>query len=518
MTEQMSDHQVLVQSILQGKLLPEQEHQSFKLIETHISSVIVGDEIVYKLKKPVDFGFLDFSTLEKRHFYCDEEIRLNRRLSPQLYIDVLPIYGSVQQPSLSGTGEAIEYMLRMKPFAQSSQLDRLLQQGGLRLEMIKQFADYIASFHQSAARADIDSVYGNPDTIKLPVDENFKQIKSLIKSDQVSQQLKQLEAWSEAEFSRIHALLGQRKSGGFIRECHGDLHLRNLAWMDNQPLAFDCIEFDLKLYWIDVISDLSFLWMDLLFNQQEELAWELLNQYLSRTGDYSALAVLRFYSVYRALVRAKIAAIGASASAEQESLADLDRHLNLALLLSKSAEPVIYLMHGPSASGKSTLSRQLSAPLQAVILRSDVERKRLFGLKMEDNAADDPGKGIYNHAATQQTYQHLLVVSRQILNAGYSVIVDATFSDPHQRALFSDDAAISHYRCVILDLKVSESSLRQRIQQRRHDVSDANIQILQNQLQNWQPLNEAERHLAVTLDLDGEVDIPTIVSQIMSVS
>ncbi len=518
MTEQMSDHLVLVQSILQGRLLPEQNHQSLKLIETHISSVIVGDEVVYKLKKPVDFGFLDFSTLQKRHFYCDEEIRLNQRLSPQLYIDVLPIYGTVYEPGLTASGEVIEYMVRMKPFAQSSQLDRLLQQGNLKLEMIKQFADYIASFHQTAAHADGDSYYGDPETIKLPVDENFKQIESLIKSDKVSLQLKQLKAWSEAEFSRIQTLLRQRKAEGFIRECHGDLHLRNLAWMDNQPLAFDCIEFDPKLYWIDVISDLSFLWMDLLFNQREDLAWTLLNQYLSRTGDYSALALLRYYSIYRAMVRAKIAAIGAAQSAAVDAITDLDNHLDLALLLSKSPEPVIYLMHGPSASGKSTLSWQLVAPLQAVILRSDVERKRLFGLAMEDNAADDPGKGIYNTEATQQTYQQLLELSRQVLKAGYSVIVDATFSHPHQRALFTDDAAISHYHCVILDLKVSESRLRRRIERRKHDVSDANSRILQNQLQNWQPLTEAEKRFTVTLDLDEGLDLPTIVSQIKSVN
>jgi uncharacterized protein len=268
MLKQMTEHQKLVQSILQGKLLPEQEHQSFKLIETHISSVIVGDDVVYKLKKPVDFGFLDFSTLQKRHFYCDEEIRLNRRLSPQLYIDVLPVYGSVDNPVLTAQGKAIEYMVRMKPFAQSAQLDRLMQQGNLSLDIIKRFADYIAAFHQNAARVDLSTPFGNPETIKLPVDENFTQIRSFIKSNRVIHQLQQLEVWSEAEFSRIQSLLQQRKSEGFIRECHGDLHLRNLAWMDDQPMAFDCIEFDPKLYWIDVISDLSFLWMDLRLNQR----------------------------------------------------------------------------------------------------------------------------------------------------------------------------------------------------------------------------------------------------------
>ncbi len=516
MSKQMTEHKILVQSILQGKLLPEQEHQSFKLIETHISSVIVGDDIVYKLKKPVDFGFLDFSTLQKRHFYCNEEIRLNRRLSPQLYIDVLPVYGSVDDPLLTAQGKAIEYMVRMKPFAQSAQLDRLMQQGNLTLDIIRRFADYIAAFHQNAARVDVSSSFGNPETIKLPVDENFTQIRSFIKSNRAIYQLQQLEVWSEAEFSCIQSLLQQRRSEGFIRECHGDLHLRNLAWMNDQPMAFDCIEFDPKLYWIDVISDLSFLWMDLRLNQREDLAWLLLNQYLSRNGDYSSLAVLRYYSVYRALVRAKIAAINVSQSGSEDSVDDLEKHMDLALTLSKQSKPVIYLMHGPSASGKSTLSQQLSAPLQAVILRSDVERKRLFGLIAEHNAASDPDKGIYSSEATQQTYQHMLELSCQVLRAGYSVIVDATFSDPHQRALFTEDADIKKYCCVILDLQVSEAKLRQRIQQRKRDVSDADIRILENQLQNWQPLNQDEKAYAVQIDLDEEIDLPTIVAEIKS--
>jgi uncharacterized protein len=514
MLKQMTEHQKLVQSILQGKLLPEQEHQSFKLIETHISSVIVGDDIVYKLKKPVDFGFLDFSTLQKRHFYCDEEIRLNRRLSPQLYIDVLPVYGSVDNPVLTAQGKAIEYMVRMKPFAQSAQLDRLMQQGNLSLDIIKRFADYIAAFHQSAARVDLSTPFGNPETIKLPVDENFTQIRSFIKSNRVIHQLQQLEVWSEAEFFRIQSLLQQRKSEGFIRECHGDLHLRNLAWMDDQPMAFDCIEFDPKLYWIDVISDLSFLWMDLRLNQREDLAWLLLNQYLSRNGDYSSLAVLRYYSVYRALVRAKIAAINVSQSGSEDSIDDLEKHMDLALKLSRSSTPVMYLMHGPSASGKSTLSQQLSAPLQAVILRSDVERKRLFGLSAEYNAASDPDKGIYSSEATSQTYQHLLELSRQVLEAGYSVIVDATFSHPHQRTLFIDDAVTGGYRCVILDLKVSKSKLRQRIQQRKQAVSDADIRVLENQLQNWLPLTPQEQQLAVTIDLEEDINLKNILQSI----
>lgn len=507
MLKQLTDHKLLVQSLLQGRLFPEQKPQTFHLIETHISSVIVGDDVVYKLKKPINLGFLDFSTLEQRRFYCNEEIRLNRRLSPQLYIDAIAIYGSVDNPTLTASGDAIEYMVRMKPFAQSAQLDRLLQNDRLTVPIMNQFADYIAAFHQAAARVDATDVYGDPATIKLPVDENFHQIRSLIQHDALRQPLQQLQTWSDREFSRLQTLLQQRKSAGFIRECHGDLHLRNLAWMNGQPLAFDCIEFDPKLYWIDVISDLAFLWMDLLLNRRDDLAWALLNQYLSRSGDYASLALLRFYSVYRALVRAKIAAINISQSDHAESRSDLERHMELAMSLCTAARPTVYLMHGPSASGKSTLARQLAAPLQAVILRSDVERKRLFGLSAEQNAAAQPGRGIYSSEATHHTYQGLLELTAVVLDAGYSVIVDATFSQPEQRALFTTDVVNRDYRCVILDLKVSESILRQRIQQRKHDVSDADSLILQQQLHSWQPLTAQEQQYAVTVNLDQEIKI-----------
>ena len=516
MTDKKSDHQVLVQSILQGKLDRALSNQPYDYIETHISSVIVSTQFVYKLKKPLNLGFLDFSTLDKRHFYCDEELRLNQRLSPQLYMDVLAVYGSSAEPSFEASGEPIEYLLRMKPFVQTAQLDRLLKQGALNREMMIAFADYIADFHQSAKVVDRDHEYGNPDVIFQPMTENFKQIRGLLKSDKVIQQLDQLQQWTESIGAALHPTLLHRKADGFIRECHGDLHLRNLAWLDEQPLAFDCIEFDPALYWIDVISDLSFLWMDLTLNQRADLAWPLLNQYLSRSGDYAGLAVLDFYAVYRAMVRAKIAAISFDQSKEQQALQDVYAHLDLAQLFTETRSPVIYLMRGPSASGKSTLSQQLLAPLQAITLRSDIERKRLFGIEPQQNAADHPEQGIYSAEATQKTYQHLLELSSQILRNGYSVIIDATFSKPEQLRLFLDLASAAGYQCVILDLKVSESNLRQRIQQRQHDASDADISILQHQLQHWQPLSENESKYAVEIDLNKPLDLSAIVQLVTS--
>jgi hypothetical protein len=481
--------------------------------------VIVTDDYVYKLKKPVDLGFLDFSTLDKRQHYCREEIRLNQRLSPQLYVDVMAIYGTADAPSFEPQGPELDYLVRMHPFDQSSQLDRLLERGDLTTGHMLKLADYIANFHQSAASAPRDSGYGEPDMVMRPVSENFIQIRQYIHDKQILERLSSLQTWSENEFEGCRELLQRRCENGFIRECHGDLHLRNLAWMDDQPLAFDCIEFEPNLYWIDTINDIAFLVMDLLYRQQQQLAWVVLNQYLSASGDFQGLALLRFYLVYRSLVRAKIAAItaaqaGDNAPDRQSAIDDLRWHLDLAESLSKAGQVGIYLMHGPSASGKSTLARQLAAPMQALILRSDVERKRLYGLQAEADASDAIGAGIYTEEATTATYQRLLQLSQTIIDAGYSVIVDATFNQVGQRVLFQRMAQQRQCAYHIIDIKVSEPELEKRIRQRQYDVSDANIDVLRNQLAQWRPLIDSEQTYAVTLEGDQPWNSEVVLSMI----
>ena len=499
-------HRLLIRSLLQGKLLSSMTGTA-QLVETHISSVIITEEYVYKLKKPLNLGFLDFSTLQRRRFYCEEELRLNKRLSPTLYVDVVALYGTVEQPVFEEAGPVLEYLVRMRPFPQQAQMDRLLQRGELSGGQLCDLAVYIADFHASASVATARDHYGEPPTVARPVQQNFSQIAGYCDDPAILARLQSLSHWSERTLAGYRDLFQQRKADGFVRECHGDLHLRNLAWVDDGPLAFDCIEFDPDLYWIDVINDIAFLLMDLRHQQRPDLARLFLNRYLERSGDYAGLALLPFYLLYRAMVKAKVAIItahqaGIPDSERDQALQQFDSYLALGEALVRPSRPSVFIMHGPSGSGKSTLSRQLSRLIDAIVLRSDVERKRLLGMDSGHNAAASFQQGIYSEQATRETYRHLLALSERLLQAGYSVIVDATFNRAEQRQPF---ASLAQRLCCpyrILDLKLSPELLRQRLLMRVNDASDADISVLQRQLEQWQPLTPEESAFVTTLDME----------------
>ena len=492
------------------------------LIETHISWVILAGAYAYKIKKSLNLGFLDFSTLEKRLFYCREELRLNKRLAPAIYLSVVPITGSLTHPRWAFAGEeesaAIEYAIKMVAFPQQAQLDRLLAHDALQPCHIDILAVYIAAFHQQTDIAGGDSVYGNPEIIYQPIDENFKQIREHVKNPKALSSLAELENWGAAAFRELQAIFVQRKLAGFIRECHGDMHLRNIAWVDDAPLVFDCIEFSPSLRWIDVMSDIAFLVMDLQDRKQTALAHRFLNMYLQHTGDYTGVRVLRFYQVYRALVRAKIDAIRADQvdidkTEQAEAENDFFTYLNLAQSYVRGTRPLLIITRGVSASGKSTLSQSLLEQLGAIRIRSDVERKRIFGLQPEDEGRAAVGKGIYCLEATRKTYSKLTELTADIVDAGYSVIVDAAFLHYEERLQFRKLAEHKKVPFIILECKADTATLRRRIMQRTKDVSDADLQVLEMQLSTWQSLRAEEQCCAVLVDTRTAVDIKSLAMQ-----
>ncbi|MDA3868351.1 MAG: AAA family ATPase, partial [Gammaproteobacteria bacterium] len=411
--------------------------KNIELIETHISWVILTGDYVYKLKKPVDFGFLDFSTLEKRHHFCKQELRLNRRLAPAIYLEVVSISGTVEQPRIADRGEALEYAVKMTQFPQSAQLDHRLAAGELEAEHMDAIAQMVAEFHQHIDIADDTMDYGDNAVIYQPVNENICQIREHLDTTPYADALAALETWSECTFDELKPVFRQRKQNGFVRECHGDMHLRNMLWLESGPMAFDCIEFNAHLRWIDVISEVAFLIMDLQARKQPSLANRFLNSYLQLSGDYAGLGVLPFYLCYRAMVRAKVAALRLSqenikADEKQNTLADFESYLRLAGNYTQPTSPKLIIMRGMSASGKSTVSQQLVDAMGLIRIRSDVERKRLFSVplsekSMNEQTSDKIDAGIYSPQATQQTYAKLLELASQVIAAGYSVIVDAAF-------------------------------------------------------------------------------------------
>jgi aminoglycoside phosphotransferase family enzyme/predicted kinase len=494
---------------------------TIELIETHISWVILTGEFAYKIKKPVNLGFLDFSTLAKRRFYCEEEVRLNRRLAPDTYVGVVSVTGSPGNPRW-GNGEAIEYAVKMRQFSPSAQLDKLLARGELKGRHLDAFAALIADFHQRVAVAGTDLYYGDPEAVLRPAAENFPALRQCLPDSRFVKAVGGLEEWTNSAFTRLLDEFRRRKRDGFVRECHGDLHLRNLAWVNDGPLAFDCLEFSPELRWIDVMSEVSFLVMDLQARSQPQLAWHFLNQYLERTGDYSGLSVLPFYLAYRALVRAKIDAIRARQPAvDHQEKADAEgecrRYLELAQTCTQPEPPRLILTRGASASGKTTVTGALLESLGLIRIRSDVERKRLFGMQAEVDAHAPIGQGIYDPAVSRRTYARLLELAAQVLDAGFPVVIDAAFLNAGQRAPFREMAGTRGIACTIIEVTASPATLRQRIVSRARGASDADLGVLEHQLDSWEPLTPDESRHALRVDTGTPVDIGELMDRIRSV-
>jgi len=490
-----------------------------RLLETHISWVILTGDYAYKIKKPVDLGFLDFSTLDKRRFYCEEELRLNRRLAPNTYLDVVPISGTPEQPVLGGQGDAIEYAVRMVQFAQDAQLDRVLQRGELEPQQLDALARLVADFHETIEVATRDSDYGEPATVCHAVEENFQQIRNCLPPGEAATQLDHSEAWSAAACKRLNKVFSGRKADGFVRECHGDMHLRNLAWIDGRPLVFDCIEFNPQLRWIDVISEIAFLVMDLQDRDQPHLAWRFLNTYLEHCGDYAGLEVLPFYLAYRAIVRAKVEVIRASqpgiaVDEQATALKEFHAYLQLANSYTVATRPVLIITRGLSASGKSTVTQSLLEQLGAIRIRSDVERKRLHGIPAATDARSGIGAGIYNAKAGRQTYDRLTELAGRVLAAGYTAIVDAACLKTEQVTLFRKLAESSQVAFVILECTAPADILRRRIAQRAKGVSDADRSVLEHQLSNWQELPKDDQAFRITVNTENPVNIESLIEQI----
>jgi hypothetical protein len=503
----------LIQGLLDPAAYPHPAGK-IRLIETHISWVLIAGDYAYKIKKPIDLGFLDFSTLEKRRFCCEEEIRLNGRLAPETYLEAVPVSGRLESPRIDGAGMPLEWAVKMRAFPADATLDR---ETSVTPKQIDAIADQIARFHVDSEAAAPESAFGTPETVIYPVRENFRQIRALPPqlrtAKPVGPQLERLEAWSETQFALLHDHFLQRKAAGQIRDCHGDLHLGNIAWVDERPLVFDCIEFNPALRCIDPISEIAFLAMDLLHRGLDPLAWRFLNRWLEHTGDYAGMRAFRFYLVYRAMVRAKVAGIRASQGAT-DAAGEAAGYLDLAERLGQARQPYLLLMHGFSGCGKTWLAQRLLETLGCLRLRSDVERKRLAGLGATDRSGSGLAGGLYGAEATRHTFEHLRATTATLLEAGFPVIVDATFLKRDARRPFLGLALAMGLAARILSLQAEPNVLRARIRQRQaegQDASEADLRVLEHQLHNHDPLAADESDSAVFLASDVESHWPASV-------
>lgn len=454
-----------------------QQQWHAQLVETHISWVLLDGQCAWKIKKPVHLSFLDFSELSTRQRLCEVELQLNRRLAPDIYLGVHALTGSAAAPVLNGTGQPFEYVLQMKQFAPGALLSERLTADTLQAVHLDKLARRLAAFHAQAAVAGPDTDWGSPQCITQPVDVLLTGLAEHGCQDACAR----LQPWLQDEARRLQPLWHQRKAQGRVIEGHGDLHLANAVVLGDEVTAFDCIEFDPALRWIDGLSDIAFLAMDLMAHARADLAWRFINAYLDARGDHAGLPVLRYYLVYRALVRALVARLRQDQQEGQDRApaAEGPDYLALALQLIEPARPALLITHGLSGSGKSHVSAPMLMTAGAVRLRSDVIRRQLLGT------------GQYDQAATQTTYARLHELAALALSCGYPVIVDATFLDASERAHFRQLARDRAVPFAILHCHAPLPVLQERIQHRQAkggDPSEADLAVLARQAQGGDAL------------------------------
>ncbi|TVQ89278.1 MAG: hypothetical protein EA400_07775 [Chromatiaceae bacterium] len=575
-------HAVLIEALCDPAAYPHPVAR-VQVIETHISSILLAGPWVYKLKRPVSLGFVDLSTRAARQRDCLEELRLNRRLAPGLYRDLVPIrragrrawIGTPLPSAAGGSVDALagplagefEWAVRMRRFPQAALLSARPLDQPEDGSLIEDIAARIADLHQRLPAAPADSPYGQPAAVLAPMLENLRHIRAASRNGVLEARLARLDAWTRAQAAALHPLLWERHHDGHIRECHGDLHRGNIACLDGEPLIFDALSFNPALRWIDVISEIAFLVMDLSEASRPALARRALNRYLELTGDYRGAVLLRLYLVYRALVRAKVCAIrleqaaaqtgpdaspdaspdagpdpgpavgagpapaaGHSAPAsvqDQDQVRPLRRYLALASLISSRPRPRLLLTCGLAGSGKTRLALALRCRLPLIHLRADIERKRRFGLAAAARPADQPGVGaaagpidratLYSAAATAATYAQLLAQAGALLRAGCGVLVDASFLRRAARQPFLELARTGGWQCRILVLEAPVAVLEARVAARAKagaDPSDADLEVLHAQLTRREPLDPGEAALAVRLDSSALPPLEQIVRRL----
>jgi aminoglycoside phosphotransferase family enzyme len=485
-----------------------------ELLETHISWVLLTGEFAYKIKKPVDLGFLDFSTVEKRRHYCEEELRLNRNWAPELYLEVVPITQLGDEVRVGGEGTAVEYAVRMRQFEQAARLDHVIEQDQLGDKDVLELADEIADRHGRARCVPPTSLLQQ--TTQRLIWENFNELQGEIPDPL----LDRLSAWLQVRIDTYATFMRKRIDTGYYRECHGDLHLANIVRLEEGVRAFDCIEFSRELREIDIVADYAFLAMDFIARGVAGYAYTFVNRYLEKTGDYDGARLLPLYLLYRAMVRAKVAVIGREQHEARTDRAEdkhtIDRYCALARALTSDRSPVLILMSGLSGSGKTWLSTRLVPALPGLRLRSDIERKRMLGLDEAANSGSGIGTGIYSAAATDRVYERLFSSAGHLLCAGVNVILDAAFLDVDKRRLARELAESCGAGCVLVNAVADESILVERIARRKAegDTSEADVSVLRHQIATRDPLEADERGMTISVDTGENVDAAALAARI----
>jgi len=488
-----------------------------ELRETHISWVILAGGYAYKIKKPVDFSFLDFSTAALRRHFCEEELRLNRRFAPELYLAVVPITRGEAGLQFGGDGPAVDYAVKMRRFDERELLSEVAARGDLDDPLVRELARELARLQEGATVCRPDGGSDEPGTPRAllgAIEENFRQVRDYSLEQAESGALAEVEDWSLSRYRALLPVMQQRLADGHVIDGHGDAHLGNIALVDGQVRLFDCIEFNAAFRIIDSIGEIAFLAMDMDARGHHAQAHTLLTDYLEYRGDYAGLEVFDLYRSYFAMVRAKVALMreppGHREIATTDAYAGFRRYLELASQYCRPRQRFLAITHGVSGSGKSTVAAKLVAAGGAVRIRSDVERKRLFGLAPEarSQAADEPL--LYGREMTRRTFRRLEQIAATVVGAGFGAIADATFLHRRVRDDFRSLAARLRVPFVIIDCSADPAELRRRLAARERlgrDASEAGVAVMERQLLEVEPLADEEMDSRVHADSDEQPEI-----------
>jgi len=470
---------------------------SVQLVQTHVSFLFLTDTFVYKIKKPVDFGFLNFTTLDRRRFYCEEEVRLNRRLCPDMYLGVVEVREFADGVCFDGRGQIIDYAVKMKRLPAERMLDRLLDEEAVSEQDIGRIARTIGEFHLGAERNREIDAYGSIDVVRRNWTENFLQIADFVSRTLDETDLRIIRQWVEKFVEQQGSLFADRVAGGFVRDCDGDIHSENICLTD-RVYIFDCIEFNARFRFSDTAADLAFLLMDLEYRGRRDLAEILLREYRAVTGDHGMVAVLDFYRVYRAFVRGKVESFRLDdpqiGEPEKEAACNsARRHFRLArgYILRRSLAPGLIVFSGLMGTGKSTLARELSFELGLELLSSDILRKELAGLSDTEHRRDGYNEGIYTIDFTRKTYREMFRRAEELLSCGRGVILDASFSRRIDRAEAAALAQRMAVRYSLFHAECPDDVARQRLEVRAEDpreASDGRWELYARQKDDFEPL------------------------------
>ncbi|MFS8855184.1 AAA family ATPase [Synechococcus sp. H55.2] len=506
----------LIQAMLDPAFYPHPAQDPIQLIQTHISYILLTGDYAYKVKKPLDFGFLNFTTLEQRRHFCQEELRMNQRGAPGLYLQVLPIFQTNGRFQFSGSGELVEYALQMRQFPQEQLFSNLFERGELTPALMEELGRVVAMFHAQAETNDYIRSFGRPERVREAFDENYAQTQRYIGGPQTARQYRETRAYTDRFFAERQELFQQRIEQDRIRECHGDLHLRNICFWEGKILLFDCIEFNEAFRFVDVMYDVSYAVMDLDARYRPDLGNVYLNTYLEETGDWEGLKILPIYLNRQAYVRAKVTSFlleDPTATEETKATAfrTAARYYRLAWEYTLPKQGQLFLMSGLSGSGKSTVARHLARQQGAIHIRSDAVRKHLAGIPLWQRG----GPAVYTPEMTDKTYRRLVQLGVELAQEGYTVILDAKFDRQALRGMAIAQAQQRGIPLHILHCYAPEPVLRERLQrrsqapqtgcidgveQRPADIADATAEMLTEQQAHWEEFSELERPFLRVLD------------------